>query len=80
MLITEFNSTKMAKGVPTARFQRYKATHQAQVETKSISPKETNTNLFFGNDVLPSLPMNFVTQADDARRALNYFYIIIWII
>jgi hypothetical protein len=71
----------MAKGVPKARSQRYKATQQAQVKTKSIPPKETDTTLPFGNDVLPSLPLNLVTtQPDDARRALNCFHIIIWII
>jgi hypothetical protein len=58
----------MAKGVPTARSQRYKATQHAQ---QKIPPKEkiTITHSICGNDVLPSLPLNLVTQAEGAQRA-----------
>jgi hypothetical protein len=63
----------MAKGVPTARSQRYKATHQAQEPIHSIPPKGKipTTNFICGNDVLPSLPLNPITQAEGAQRAFT---------
>ena len=63
----------MAKGVPTARSQRYKATHQAQEPINSIPPKGKipTTHSICGNDVLPSLPLNPVTQAEGAQRAFT---------
>ena len=58
----------MAKGVPTARSQRYKAT---QHKAAPIPLKETINTIpsTSGNDVFPSLPLNPVTQAEGAQRA-----------
>ena len=57
----------MAKGVPTARSQRYKATHKAKESIISIPPTSSN-------DVLPlliSISEKPITQADGAQRAFS---------
>ena len=57
----------MAKGVPTARSQRYKATHKAKAKIISTSPPSSN-------DVLPlliSISEKPITQADGAQRAFS---------
>ena len=57
----------MAKGVPTARSQRYKATQKLQ-------EKITTTPTTSGNDVLPSpisVPEKPTFQAEGAQRAFN---------
>ncbi len=61
----------MAKGVPTARSQRYKATQQAKEKLSSVPAKEQVSSIISnsGNDVFPSLPLNPITPAEGAQRA-----------
>jgi hypothetical protein len=57
----------MAKGVPTARSKRYRATHKAK--EKIISTSSTSSN-----DVLPlliSILEKPITQAEGAQRAIS---------
>jgi hypothetical protein len=57
----------MAKGVPTARSQRYKATHKAK--EKIISTSSTSCN--DGLPLLISISEKPITQAEGAQRVLN---------
>lgn len=65
----------MAKGVPTALSQRYKATQQAKEKISSLPTKEQVSSIIStsgpssGNDVFPSLPLNPITPAEGAQRA-----------
>jgi hypothetical protein len=66
----------MAKGVLTARSQRYKATQKLQEKTNSINITEKvhSTPSISGNDVLPSptqIPENPVPHLDGAQRAFE---------
>jgi hypothetical protein len=60
-------STKMAKGVPTARSQRYKATHKAKESIISIPPTSSNDAL----QLLFSISEKSITQADGVQRAFS---------
>jgi hypothetical protein len=59
---------KMARGVPTAHSQRYKATPPDKIN--SIPPKEKITTISTSDsNVFPSLPLTPTTQAEGVQRA-----------
>ena len=57
----------MAKGVPTARSQRYRATHKAKETIISIPPPSSNDAL----QLLFSISEKPITQADGAQHAFS---------
>ena len=57
----------MAKGVPTARSQRYKATHKAKELMTSVPPTSSNDAL----PLLISISEKPFTQADGVLRAFS---------
>jgi hypothetical protein len=57
----------MAKGVPTARSQRYKATHKAKESINSIPPTSSNDAF----QLLISFTEKPITQADGAQCAFS---------
>ena len=57
----------MANGVPTARSQRYKATHKAKESTISSPPTSSNDAL----PLLISISEKPITQADGEQRAFS---------